>query len=92
MKSPHRIIISLFAALVLLSTSCARVTPEAHRQARRHYQQGLELYRLGEVESAVWELEQATWLNPRLAPAHDLLGQIYVRRGDIRGRWLASTS
>jgi GWxTD domain-containing protein len=96
MRSRHDIIIcllarlSLLAGLTLLSVGCARVTPQSRSQADGHYRQGLELYRQGEPESAVWELEQAIRLDPDLAPAHDLLGRIYLRRGDIRGRWLAT--
>lgn len=83
----------LLLCLVMVSSCvhCAvRVAPESHKLAERHYQQGLELYKLGEVESAVWELEQAIQLNSRCAKSHDLLGRIYIRRGDIRGRWLAT--
>lgn len=81
----------LFFLAALLCLDCtSRVDPEDRRQSSQHYQQGLELYRQGEVESAVWELEQAIRLDPRCAPAHDLLGEIYLRRGDIRGRWLAT--
>jgi GWxTD domain-containing protein len=96
MRTPPTTIIWLLAGLVLLGGSvllgagCARITPEAHRQAQQHYRQGLELYRQGEPESAIWELEQAIRQNPDLAPAHDLLGRIYLWRGDIRGRWLAT--
>ncbi len=82
--------LTLMAGLILLAAGCARVTPEAQRRAQQHYQQGLELYRQGEAESAVWELEQAIRQDPDLASAHDLLGQIYLLRGDIRGRWLAT--
>ncbi len=81
---------ALAAGLALLGMGCARISPEAHRQADQHYRLGLELHRQGEAESAVWELEQAIRQDPELAPAHDLLGQIYLRRGDIRARWLAT--
>jgi len=80
-----------FLLSAILCLSCAsRIDPHKREQSLRHYQQGLELYRLGEVESAVWELEQAIQLAPRCAKAHDLLSRIYIRRGDIRGRWLAT--
>ncbi len=76
---------------LLLTLSCAsRVPPESRRQAHRLYQEGLELFRQDEVESAVLGLEQAIRLDPGYAAAHDLLGQIYLRRGDIRARWLAT--
>ena len=80
----------LLAGLFFLIAGCARINPEAHRRADRHYHRGLELFRQGEPESAVWELEQAIRINPDMARAHDLLGQIYLLRGDIRGRWLAT--
>ena len=83
-------VLILLAGLLLLGAGCARVTPEARGRADQHYRRGLELFRQGEPESAVWELEQAIRADPDLAPAHDLLGQIYLLRGDIRGRWLAT--
>jgi GWxTD domain-containing protein len=90
MRSSHRTIIFLLAGSVLLVISCAGVTSRSRDLARQHYQRGLEMYSQGEPESTVWELEQAIRIDPCLAPAHDLLGQIYMRRGDIRGRWLAT--
>jgi GWxTD domain-containing protein len=77
--------------LAILCLSCiSRIDHQKREQSRQHYQKGLELYRQGEVESAVWELEQAVWLDSRFAPAHSVLAEIYIRRGDIRGRWLAT--
>jgi GWxTD domain-containing protein len=83
-----------YIAALLIAVFClgcaSRINPDTRSRSRRHYQQSVELYRQGEAESAVWELEQAIRLDPCYAEAHDLLGKIYLRRGDIRGRWMAT--
>ncbi len=75
-----------YIILLFLLLSCAHHPPPINNEAVEHYTAGVELYKKGRVEGATKELEQAVRLDPNFAPAHNLLGELYRRRGDLLSR------
>ncbi len=73
--------------LLLLLLSCSHPPPPTRDEVLSHYSVALNLYKEGRVEEATGELEEVVRLYPNFAPAHNLLGQIYRRRGDLYSRF-----
>lgn len=81
MKANHIIL------LLLLLLSCSHPPPPTRDEATKQYSAAVELYKEGKVEEATGELEEVVRLYPNFAPAHNLLGEIYRRRGDLLSKF-----
>ena len=61
-------------------------TPEKWAEVRaiHHYEFGLDLTKMGEVEEGIEQYRQALEWNPNYEDAHNNLGAIYARQGHLR--------
>lgn len=76
-----------YIILLFLLLSCSHRPQPTNEEAVKRYTAAVELYKGGRIEEAIGELEEAIRLGPNFAPAHNLLGQIYQKRGDLMSRF-----
>ena len=73
---------AVFACLCVLAFSSSLACRDASKRAQDHLARGNGLLERGDARAAIVELRSAVKADPKLGPAHEALGQAYLRAGD----------
>ncbi len=74
--------IRLFLLALLLGSTAGCSAIHKRRLAESNYEQAVIANNMGHTDEAINSLKLATTQNPKLTPAHELLGDLYRERGD----------
>jgi len=74
--------VCLFLTIFCLSgVGCQGIRQRA--RAREDYDRAVRAQKIGQTDQAITALQMATKANPKLTPAHEMLGDIYRDKGDF---------